>query len=369
MLLSPNIDWHDEPLRAQFEARIGRPVTLENDANAAGWGEYRFGAGQGSTDMVMVTLGTGVGGAVIGALLSFVSAYLVAKPTGWVRARQWLHAVATLPMAVPGLALGLGYILFFNPGSNPLHFLYGSMGILVLCSVAHFFSVAHITQLTALQQLDAEYERVADSMGVPFWTLLFAWVFLGERVRGWQWLGVGLALAGLVLILEPWNLTSGSISNWLALAGGICWAASAILIKRMRRQGPVDPLGLTFWQMVWGTLPLTALWWMIPGPPVVWGWPLLLVLLFAGCLAGGLGWLVWTLLLSRLSAGTASLNILAIPGVAVLAAWLQLGEVPDMFESIGMLLIALALAVLAFLTIKGERRLKGLAQARPEKCK
>lgn len=204
---------------------------------------------------------------------------------------------------------------------------------------------------------------------MPFWTLLFAWVFLGERVRGWQWLGVGLALAGLVLILEPWNLTSGSISNWLALAGGICWAASAILIKRMRRQGPVDPLGLTFWQMVWGTLPLTALWWMMPGPPVVWGWPLLLVLLFAGCLAGGLGWLVWTLLLSRLSAGTASLNILAIPGVAVLAAWLQLGEVPDMFESMGMLLIALALAVLAFLTIKGERRLKGLAQARPEKCK
>ena len=111
--------------------------------------------------------------AVIGALLSFLSAYLVAKPTGWVRARQWLHAVATLPMAVPGLALGLGYILFFNAGSNPLHFLYGSMGILVLCSVAHFFSVAHITQLTALQQLDAEYERVADSMGVPFWTLLW----------------------------------------------------------------------------------------------------------------------------------------------------------------------------------------------------
>jgi iron(III) transport system permease protein len=111
--------------------------------------------------------------AVVGALLSFLSAYLVAKPTGWARARQWLHAVATLPMAVPGLALGLGYILFFNAASNPLHFLYGSLGILALCSVAHFFSVAHITQLTALQQLDAEYERVADSMGVPFWTVLW----------------------------------------------------------------------------------------------------------------------------------------------------------------------------------------------------
>lgn len=111
--------------------------------------------------------------AVLGALLSFVSAYLVAKPSRWRRTRQWLHAVATLPMAVPGLALGLGYILFFNAGGNPLNFLYGSLSILVLCSVAHFFSVAHITQLTALQQLDAEYERVADSMGVPFWSLLW----------------------------------------------------------------------------------------------------------------------------------------------------------------------------------------------------
>ncbi|CAN7256900.1 ROK family protein [Microbacterium sp. LjRoot45] len=62
---APNIDWHDEPLRAELEARIGRSVTLENDANAAGWGEYRFGAGQGCANLVMLTLGTGVGGAVI----------------------------------------------------------------------------------------------------------------------------------------------------------------------------------------------------------------------------------------------------------------------------------------------------------------
>ena len=129
--------------------------------DGGGWASYA-----NSLTMAVAT-------AAVGALLSFLSAYLVARPTGWARARQWLHAVATLPMAVPGLALGLGYILFFNAGSNPLHFLYGSMGILVLCSVAHFFSVAHITQLTALQQLDAEYERVADSMGVPFWTLLW----------------------------------------------------------------------------------------------------------------------------------------------------------------------------------------------------
>jgi iron(III) transport system permease protein len=111
--------------------------------------------------------------AVVGALLSFITAYLVAKPTGFARARQWLNAIASLPMAVPGLALGLGYILFFNAPWNPLQGLYASMSLLVICTVAHFYSVAHITQLAALQQLDAEYERVADSLGLPFWHMLW----------------------------------------------------------------------------------------------------------------------------------------------------------------------------------------------------
>lgn len=62
---SPNIDWHEEPLRARLEARLDAPVTIENDANAAGWAEYRFGAGRGVSDMVMLTMGTGIGGAIV----------------------------------------------------------------------------------------------------------------------------------------------------------------------------------------------------------------------------------------------------------------------------------------------------------------
>lgn len=85
MLHAPNIAWENEPLRAQFEARIGRPVTLENDANAAGWGEYRFGAGRGSRDMVMLTLGTGVGGAVIGDGSLLIGANGSAAELGHVR--------------------------------------------------------------------------------------------------------------------------------------------------------------------------------------------------------------------------------------------------------------------------------------------
>jgi glucokinase len=62
---APNIAWRNEPLKASLEARIGRPVFIENDANAAGWAEFRFGAGRGVRNMVMLTMGTGVGGAIV----------------------------------------------------------------------------------------------------------------------------------------------------------------------------------------------------------------------------------------------------------------------------------------------------------------
>lgn len=62
---SPNISWRDFPLQAAVSDRLGVPVVLENDANAAGWGEFRFGAARDVTSMVMLTVGTGVGGALV----------------------------------------------------------------------------------------------------------------------------------------------------------------------------------------------------------------------------------------------------------------------------------------------------------------
>jgi len=62
---SPNLSWRNEPLKAKIEEQITGEVFIENDANAAGWAEYRFGAGRGSKNMVMVTVGTGVGGAIV----------------------------------------------------------------------------------------------------------------------------------------------------------------------------------------------------------------------------------------------------------------------------------------------------------------
>lgn len=62
---APNINWRNEPFREKLEHRVGGAVVVENDANAAGWAEFRFGAGRLVSDMVMLTIGTGVGGAIV----------------------------------------------------------------------------------------------------------------------------------------------------------------------------------------------------------------------------------------------------------------------------------------------------------------
>ncbi len=62
---TPNINWRNEPLRDRLLERLDLDITIDNDANAAGWAEYRFGAGRNLSDMTMLTIGTGVGGAIV----------------------------------------------------------------------------------------------------------------------------------------------------------------------------------------------------------------------------------------------------------------------------------------------------------------
>ncbi|MBS0445058.1 MAG: putative 2-aminoethylphosphonate ABC transporter permease subunit [Proteobacteria bacterium] len=108
------------------------------------------------------------GTALFGTVIVFVGAYLLEKTRGLASMRPLLRLLATLPMAVPGLVLGLGYIFFFNAPGNPLHFLYGTMPILVICTIAHFYTTGHLTAVTALKQLDDEFESVSASLKVPF---------------------------------------------------------------------------------------------------------------------------------------------------------------------------------------------------------
>jgi iron(III) transport system permease protein len=80
-----------------------------------------------------------------------------------------VRAACLLPMAVPGLVLGLGYVFFFNHPANPLHGLYGGMALLVASAVVHFYTTAHLAATASLQQLDAEFESVSASLKVSPW--------------------------------------------------------------------------------------------------------------------------------------------------------------------------------------------------------
>src|SRR5665811_2170846 len=65
VLFAPNLAWRDLPFKQLLETALDLPVIIENDANAAAWGEFRFGAAVGTADMVLVTVGTGIGGGVV----------------------------------------------------------------------------------------------------------------------------------------------------------------------------------------------------------------------------------------------------------------------------------------------------------------
>lgn len=85
IIYAPNISWRNEPFKAKLEAKLDIPVIIENDANAAAWAEFRYGAGRGYKHMIMLTIGTGVGGAVIADSRMLRGGFGIAGELGHIR--------------------------------------------------------------------------------------------------------------------------------------------------------------------------------------------------------------------------------------------------------------------------------------------
>lgn len=127
----------------------------------------------GIFDSYLNSLKLGFWCATLGTVFIFLTAYLLEKTRGMDAWRPFVRLLAVLPMGIPGMVLGLGYIFFFVPEGNPLHGLYGSMAILVVCTVVHYYTSSHLTALTALKQIDNEFEAVSASLRVAFWRTFF----------------------------------------------------------------------------------------------------------------------------------------------------------------------------------------------------
>ena len=108
--------------------------------------------------------------ALVGCAMVFGCAYLVEKTPAPRSVSAVIQSMALLPMAVPGLVLGLGYVFCFNRPGNPLHRIYGTLAILVVSTVMHFYTTAHLTVMTSLRQIDGEVEAVARSLKRSWWT-------------------------------------------------------------------------------------------------------------------------------------------------------------------------------------------------------
>lgn len=187
---------------------------------------------------------------------------------------------------------------------------------------------------------------------MPFWVLLFAWPMLGERMRGVGWVAVALAAAGLVLILEPAGGRSGLLAKVLAILAGVCWALGVVIAKRLQNRHPVDLFNFTFWQMVLGLIPMLVVAATTHTRPIEWTAEFIVVALVLGIVATAGGWMAWFYVLERLPAGTTSMASLGIPVVALLGGALQLGERPSAAEWAGIGLIAIALALVSWDTIR-----------------
>ena len=178
-----------------------------------------------------------------------------------------------------------------------------------------------------------------------FWILLMAWPILGERLRGFQWVSVLLALGGLVLIIEPWKL-HGVLSSLLALAAAVCWAGSSIVAKVLRWRHEIDLLPLTAWQTIYGSILLLIIAVFVEGGLPQWTaaftWSLAYTLIMATCVASFL----WFYVLREMQAGIAGLGTMGTPVVGLLLSWAQLGERPTIPEIVGMIVILGGLAIL-----------------------
>jgi iron(III) transport system permease protein len=134
---------------------------------------FDYVAGGGWTSLVKSIVLSSVS-AVVGTLAVFFAAFVAEKLHVLPRLRQIVYMLSLLPMALPGIVVGLSFIFFFNRPeyfgvTNPFGFMYGTFGLLVLANIVHFFSVPFITASGTFRSIDREFDLVSESLGASLW--------------------------------------------------------------------------------------------------------------------------------------------------------------------------------------------------------
>ncbi len=192
---------------------------------------------------------------------------------------------------------------------------------------------------------------------MPFWVVLLGWPLLRERPGRVQALALAAAAAGLALVFTAGSRGQGNLAAVaLATLSGLAWAWGAVLTRRLLVADGADALTVAAWQMLLGGIALLVAALVLPGRPATWSPYLVFAVLYEILPATAVAWVLWTALLKHVSAGVASLAILATPLLGLLASALEMGERPRGLEGLGLLLLVAALVLVGPLAVAQARR-------------
>ncbi|CUQ00876.1 putative 2-aminoethylphosphonate ABC transporter permease subunit [Clostridium baratii] len=107
--------------------------------------------------------------AIIGTVITFINSYLIEKVKEFKILRNISYFLSIVPLSLPGLVIGISYIVFFNNPNNPFNFLYGTVAIVVIGNIVHFYSVPFISSTSNLKKLSNNFEEAAKTLNIPFY--------------------------------------------------------------------------------------------------------------------------------------------------------------------------------------------------------
>jgi drug/metabolite transporter (DMT)-like permease len=216
-------------------------------------------------------------------------------------------------------------------------------------AVAALLNVASFSVFSTFAQLQAATSRVAIlAYTMPIWSVILAWLFLGERPTGTQPIAIGLCVTGLAVLIYPLTSAGVPLGIVLALATGVSWAAGTVYLKWAHINA--DSMALAFWQIVTSFVVIAACMVIFEGGPDLrtahaGG---LAATVLSGVLGTGIAYGLWFSIIRRLPATTASLGVLGSPVIGVIASIAILGERPSAADIVGFALILAASACVLF---------------------
>jgi drug/metabolite transporter (DMT)-like permease len=211
--------------------------------------------------------------------------------------------------------------------------------------IASLLNIVGFTMLSAFALLMAATSRVTIlTYTMPIWAALFARLALGEQLTRARLVALALCAAGMVVLIWPLAQNGIPIGLVLALAVGVSWAAGTVYIKWADIKG--DPIAVAAWQLTIGFAMIVVGLIAVEGHPhlATAHMPAWLGTAFTGIVGSGFAYYLWFKIIGRLPAMTASLGLLSVPVIGVIATALVLGEYPTLSDAVGFALIFAAAA-------------------------